>query len=41
MNRIIYKNQDNSIAVLVPAQEILDTVGLKAIAEKENNIKCS
>lgn len=35
MNRIIYKNQDNSVAVLIPAQEILDTVGLKAIAEKD------
>jgi len=41
MNRIIYKNNDNTVAVLVPAQEVLDIVGLKAIAEKENNIKCS
>jgi hypothetical protein len=41
MNRIIYKNQDNTVAVLVPAQEVLDAVGLKSIAEKENNIKCS
>ena len=35
MNRIIYKNQDNSVAVLIPAQEVLDTIGLKAIAEKD------
>jgi len=35
MNRIIYKNQDNTVAVLVPAQEVLDVVGLKAIAEKD------
>jgi hypothetical protein len=35
MNRIIYKNQDNTVAVLIPAQEVLDTVGLKAIAEKD------
>jgi hypothetical protein len=34
-NRIIYKNKDNSVAILVPAQEVLDTVGLKAIAEKD------
>ena len=35
MNRIIYKNQDNSAAALIPAQEVLDTVGLQAIAEKD------
>lgn len=35
MNRIIYKNPDNTVAVLIPAQEVLDTVGLQAIAEKD------
>jgi len=35
MNRIIYKNKDNSVAVLIPAQEVLDTVGIQAIAEKD------
>ena len=35
MNRIIYKNKDNSVAILIPAQEILDAIGLKAIAEKD------
>ena len=35
MNRIIYKNIDGSIAILIPAQEVLDGVGLKAIAEKD------
>ena len=35
MNRIIYKNQDNSVSVLIPTQEVLDTVGLQAIAEKD------
>lgn len=35
MNRIIYKNKDNSVAILIPAQEVLDVVGLKAIAEKD------
>lgn len=35
MNRIIYKNKDNSVAVLIPAQEVLDAVGLQAIAEKD------
>ena len=35
MNRVIYKNTDNTVAVLIPAQEILDLVGLKSIAEKD------
>ena len=35
MNRIIYKNKDNSVAVLIPAQEVLDAVGLQSIAEKD------
>ena len=35
MNRIIYKNQDNTVSVLIPAQEVLDTVGLASIAEKD------
>ena len=35
MNRIIYKNQDNSVSVLIPAQEVLDTVGIQAVAEKD------
>lgn len=35
MNRIIYKNKDSSVAVLMPAQEVMDTVGLPAIAEKD------
>ena len=35
MNRIIYKNQDNSIAILIPTEEVLSAVGLAAIAEKD------
>lgn len=35
MNRIIYKNKDNTVSVLIPAKDVLDTVGLKAIAEKD------
>ena len=35
MNRIIYKNTDNSVSVLIPTQDVLDTVGLRAIAEKD------
>ena len=35
MNRIIYKNKDNTVSVLIPAQEVLDSVGLKAVAEKD------
>lgn len=38
MNRIIYENKDKSIAVVIPAQEVLDSVGLQAIAEKDGNI---
>ena len=33
--KIIFKNKDNSVAILIPAQEVLDIVGLKAIAEKD------
>ena len=35
MNRVIYKNNDSSVAILIPAQEVLDIVGLKSIAEKD------
>ena len=35
MNRILYKNLDNTVAVLIPAQEVLDTVGLQSVAEKD------
>ena len=35
MSRIVYKNKDDSVAILIPAQEVLDAVGLKAIAEKD------
>ena len=35
MNRIIYKNKDNTVANLIPAQEVLATVGIHAIAEKD------
>ena len=35
MNRVIYQNIDNTVAVLIPAQEVLDIVGLQAIAEKD------
>lgn len=35
MNRVIYQNLDKSISVLIPAQQVLDLVGLQAIAEKD------
>lgn len=35
MKIIVFKNQDNSVAILIPAQEVLDAVGIKAIAEKD------
>lgn len=33
--RIIYKNLDNTVAVLIPIQDVLDVVGAKALAEKD------
>lgn len=35
MNRIIYKNEDGSIAIIVPAPEALDLYGIEAIAAKD------
>ena len=35
MNRVIYKNLDYTIAILIPAQQVLDIVGLQSIAEKD------
>lgn len=35
MNRIIYLEENNQVAVIIPAQDVLDTVGLKSIAEKD------
>lgn len=35
MNRVIYKNLDDTVSILIPAQEVLDIVGLQAIAEKD------
>lgn len=33
--RIIYKNTDKTIAVLIPTQEALDIYGIEAIAKKD------
>ena len=33
--KIIFKNEDNSIGIITPAQEVLATVGLIAVAEKD------
>jgi hypothetical protein len=33
--RIIYKNTDNSVGVLIPTQEALDIYGIEAIALKD------
>ena len=35
MKRIIYKNQDNSVAMLTPTQEALSFATIKQIAEKD------
>ena len=33
--KIIFKNKDNSIGIITPTQEVLASVGLLAIAEKD------
>ena len=35
MQRIIYKNQDNSVGVLIPTQEALSFATIEQIAEKD------
>lgn len=35
MKRIIYKNQDNSVSVLIPTSEALSFATIKQIAEKD------
>lgn len=35
MKRIIYKNQDNSVSVLIPTSEALKFATLQVIAEKD------
>lgn len=35
MQKIIYKNKDNTIAILTPTEEVLDAVGIVAVAEKD------
>ena len=35
MKRIIYKNQDNSVAILIPSSEALSFATIEQIAEKE------
>ena len=35
MNRVIYKNLGDTVSILIPAQQVLDIVGLQAIAEKD------
>lgn len=35
MNRIIYKNKDNSVSVLIPAPDALTFATLEQIAEKD------
>lgn len=35
MNRIIYKNQDNSVSILIPTQEALSFATIEQIAEKD------
>ena len=35
LNRGIYRNADGTVAVIIPSEEVLKTVGLKAIMEKD------
>ena len=35
MNRGIYRNTDGTVAVIIPSEEVLQTVGLKAVMEKD------
>lgn len=35
MKRVIFKNEDDSIAILIPSQEVLGFATIKQIAEKE------
>jgi hypothetical protein len=35
LKRIIYKNNDNSVGILIPTQEALDVFGIDAIAKKD------
>lgn len=35
MNRIIYKNQDNSVSILIPTSEALKFATIEQIAEKD------
>jgi hypothetical protein len=35
MNRIIYKNNEGGVSVIIPTQETLDAHGLEAIAIKD------
>ena len=35
MKRIIYKNKDNSISILIPTSDVLNYVGIQRIAEKD------
>jgi hypothetical protein len=35
MKRIIYKNQDNSVGIIVPSPEALQSMTIEQIAEKD------
>lgn len=35
MKRVIFKNEDNSVSILIPSQEALGFATIKQIAEKE------
>lgn len=35
MKRIIYKNQDNSVSILIPSSEVLSFATIEQVAEKD------
>ena len=41
MKRIIYKNTDNSVGVLIPTDEALSFATIEQIAEKDVPFKCA
>ena len=35
MSKIIYENEDKTISILIPVQEVLNTLSIEEIAEKD------
>lgn len=35
MDRILFRNKDGSVGILIPIDQVLDVLGIRAIAEKD------